>query len=218
MSIEDLLIIMVLFFTLGVGAFIGWLLDPVKRARLFRVLTKQEWGCLGLVSADTKTIRFIVINFNRDILQHKNKVWIILRDRIYRIDKPERGINLSQPNLPSKWTEGVPVLFVNEDSYEPIDLVGKIGEVRPEEVNAVFSSWINNQLAKALAKIISGFKNFQTFLLVAAIFSVAAAALTYMVMQTVNEINGKIDAANEKIEKMCIKIGACVPAVKEGGK
>ena len=197
--------IIVLFLGLAVGK----LLDPLFRAKVFRTFLKKDFGCLGILSPDTKTIKLVVVNFGKDVIEHKGKVWIILKDRIYRHDKPERGFSLSRPNLPIKWVEGVPVLYVNETSYEPIDLTGDIGEVRPDEVNSVFSSWINNQLAKALAKVLGTFKNMTTLLTIACVLSLLAAGVAYITMQNTANIQAAVDSQNAKIEKMCIKEGLC---------
>ncbi|MEO0272625.1 MAG: hypothetical protein ABIM30_06005 [candidate division WOR-3 bacterium] len=195
---------------LFIGFSIGWFMDPLKRARVFRVLTKSDWGCLGIVSPDTKSIRFVVVNLGRDVVVHKGKIWIVLKDRVYRHDKPERGLSLSKPDLPVKWVEGVPVIYVNETSYEPIDIVGKIGEVRPDEVNAIFSSWISNQLAKAMAKILSTFKNIQTILLICAVFAVAAGVFAYLTWQIASESKAILEQQQDMVKKTCLKTGACI--------
>ncbi len=210
--------------TIGVlllGLLVGKLMDPLFRAKIFRTFLKKDFGCLGILSPDTKSIKLVVVNFGKDVIEHKGKVWIILKDRIYRHDKPERGFSLTRPNLPIKWVEGVPILYVNETSYEPIDLTGAVGEVRPDEVNSVFSSWINNQLAKALAKVLGTFKNMQTLLTIACVLSLLAAGVAYIAMQNTNNLQSSVDASGEKINKMCIKEGLCAapaPAPAPGGK
>lgn len=203
----------------GLGLFVGKFMDVFWRAGIMRRLNKQEWGVLGILSPDTRTIRMIVVNFSKDVIQSKGKVWIILKDRIYRHDKPERGISLTKSDLPLRWVEGIPVMYVNETSYEPIDIVGNLGEVRPEEVNSVFSSWINNQLAKMLAKILGSFKSMQTFLMITCVLSLLAAGVAYMAMQNTNNIQASVDGQAKEIHQICLKTGACVapPATPQGG-
>lgn len=195
--------------TLVLGLAVGKFLDPLFRAKIFRTLLKKDFGCLGILSPDTKTIKLVVVNFGKDVIEHKGKVWIILKDRIYRHDKPERGISLTRPNLPIKWVEGIPVLYVNETSYEPIDLTGETGEVRPDEVNSVFSSWINNQLAKALAKILSTFKNQQTLLVICCCLSLLAAGVSYLAMKAVESAQNAISSVYVEVHKICVHDGAC---------
>jgi hypothetical protein len=205
---------------LFLGLFVGKIMDPFFRARIFRIFTKKEWGCLGILSPDTKSVRFIVVNFNKDVVQSQGKVWILLKDRVYRHDKPERGISLTKTDLPIKWIDGIPVLYVNETTYLPINMSGDAGEVRPEEVNSVFSSWVNNQLAKALAKILSSFKNQQQLLMICAVLSLLAAGVAYIAMQNTNNIQASVDAQAKEIHLICLKTGACTaPApAPTGGK
>ena len=202
--------------TLFLGLVVGKMLDPLFRAKIFRTVLKKDFGCLGILSPDTKTIKLVVVNFSKDVIEHKGKVWIILKDRIYRHDKPERGFSLTRPNLPVKWIEGVPVLYVNELSYEPIDLAGTTGEVRPDEVNSVFSSWINNQLAKALAKILSTFKNQQQLLIVCCVLSLLAAGVGYLTMQAVNGIQNTMGNISSEVHMICVHTGSC-PSSAPGG-
>ena len=209
---------------LGLGLVVGLIMDPFKRAGIMRRVTKKEWGVLALMSPDTKSVQMIVVNFSKDVITVKGKVWIVLKDRLYRHDKPERGISMSNTTLPLKWIEGVPVLYVNETSYLPIDIMGVQGEVRPEEVNSVFSSWINNQLAKMLAKVMSSFKNMQTLLMITCVLAMLAAGVAYLAFQNTNNIQATVDGNYKEIHMICLKTGACEPpapaptSASSGGK
>lgn len=193
------------------GMFVGKLLDVFFRAKMLRAITKKEWGILAMMSPDTKSVRMIVVNFSKDVVSTKGKVWIVLKDRIYRHDKPERGISMSKTDLPIKWVDGIPVLYVNETSYLPIDITGTEGEVRPEEVNSVFSSWINNQLAKMLAKVMSSFKNMQTLLMITCVLALLAAGVAYLAFQNTNNIQATVDATYKEVHLICLKVGSCEP-------
>jgi hypothetical protein len=194
----------------ALGLFIGKFMDVFFRAKLFRMIWKtKDFGILGMVSPDSKSIRMIVVDFSKDVVQHKGKVWIVLKDRIYRHDKPERGLSLDKTDLPIRWIEGIPVLYVNENTYSPIDMTGQPSEVRPEEVNSVFSSWINNQLAKAMAKILGTFKQQQQLLIIIAVMALLAAGIGYITMQNTNNMQAGLDGANAKIQLICVKTGAC---------
>lgn len=202
----------------GLGLLVGKWLDIFWRASILRKITKQDFGILGMFSPDTKSVRMIVVNFSKDVVQHKGKIWIVLKDRIYRHDKPERGINMQKSDLPIKWIEGVPVLYVNETTYLPIAMEGLVGEVRPEEVNAVFSSWINNQLGKAMLKILSQFKNQQTFLVICVCLSLAAAGVSYLCLQEINNIKAQTESMSRQITAIAIKTGAAPPEPAPTGK
>lgn len=191
-DLETVIFVITTLVVLGLGLFVGKWLDPFFRAKLFRSLTKKEYGILALLSPDVKTIRMIVVNFGKDVIQNQGKVWIALKDRIYRMDKPERGFRLDKPDLPLKWISGIPVIFVNETSYSPIEITGAVGEVRPDEVNSVFSSWINNQLAKSAAKILSAFSKQQTLLTIIAVLCLVAAGLGFMAYQEVNNVKSEV--------------------------
>jgi hypothetical protein len=202
---------------MALGLFVGKFMDVFWRAKVLRSITKKDFGILGILSPDTKTIKMVVVDFGKDVIQYKGKVWIVLKDRIYRHDKPERGISLTKADLPIRWIEGIPVLYVNETSYTPIDLTGVLGEVRPEEVNSVFSSWVNNQLAKAMAKILSTFKTQQQLLIVIAILSFLAMALSYMAMSGTTNCQNAVAAGNAEIHQICLKTGACAAPVTNSG-
>lgn len=192
-----------------VGLTVGKILDPFFRAKILRMLLKKNFGILAILSPDVKNINMVVVDFGKDVIQYKGKIWIILKDRIYRHDKPERGLNLTRTDLPIRWTEGIPVMYVNETTYSPIDLTGQVGEVRPEEINSVFSSWINNQLAKALAKILSTFKNQQQILILCAVLCLIAAGVSYVCLQNTNNIQATVSAIAAEQHLICIKTGAC---------
>jgi hypothetical protein len=142
-----------------------------------------------------------------------------LKDRIYRHDKPERGISMEGTTIPIKWVDGIPVLYVNETSYLPIDIMGIQGEVRPEEVNSVFSSWINNQLAKMLAKVMSSFKNMQTILTITCVLALLAAGVAYLAFQNTNNLQATADYTYKEVHQICLKTNACeAPAPAPTGK
>lgn len=219
-ELEFILVTCSVIVMMFLGLFVGKVLDPFFRAKLLKMLTRKEWGILAIMSPDTKSVRMIVVNFSKDVISSKGKIWIVLKDRIYRHDKPERGISMDKTDIPIKFIEGIPVLYVNETSYLPIDITGKEGEVRPEEVNSVFSSWINNQLAKMLAKVMSSFKNMQTLLMITCVLALLAAGVAYLAFQNTNNIQATADSTYKEVHLICLKTGACEPPAPTptGGK
>ena len=180
------------------GAFIGKLLDVTFRAKLMRNLTKREWGVLAIASPDNKTVRAITVNFSGDIINVGGKIWVIEKEKVYRFDKPERGFRLDREDLPRRWFDGVPYVFVNESSFLPIDIMGTVGSTRPEEISSVFLAYVNNQLAKGFAS----FKMHQTILIIAAVLALVGAVMGLMVFQKLGDMEKTLGAVSTRLNAM----------------
>lgn len=183
---------------LFVGVLVGKWLDVVFRAKVYRAITRKEWGILAIVSPDNKTIKQIVTNFTKDIINIHGKVWVIENQKIYRQDKPERGFRLDKVDLPKRWVDGIPCIFVNNESFLPIDVSGTIGSTNPEEVSSVFLAWVNNQLAKGFATV----KNQQMLILIAVVLSLCAATLSFMAWQKTGDIYASVSAIDAKVSTL----------------
>ena len=170
------------------GVFAGKYMDVCFRAKIFRLITKREWGVLAIASPDNKQLTEIVVNFGGDVIKHRGRVWVIEQNKIFRMDKPERGFRLDREDLPKRWIDGIPYIFVSETSFLPIDITGTIGATRPEEVASVFLAWVNNQLAKGFASI----KFQQTLLIVAVVLSLLSAIMGYMAWSKAGEIGNQV--------------------------
>jgi hypothetical protein len=177
---------------LGLAA--GKYLDVVFRCKIFRLITKREWGVLAIASPDNKQLTEIVVNFGGDVIKHRGRVWVIEQNKIFRMDKPERGFRLDREDLPKRWIDGIPYIFVSETSFLPIDITGTIGATRPEEVASVFLAWVNNQLAKGFASI----KFQQTLLIVAVVLSLLSAIMGYMAWSKTGEIGNQLAAVDAR--------------------
>jgi hypothetical protein len=110
-------------------------------------------------------------------------MWVLQKYLIYRKDKPERGFLANEKML--RWEEGVPSVYVDKDSLKPVDFYAERGEVKPEEVGATLTAWVNNQLAKGLASI----KQHQLLLILCIVCSLAAAGVAYLTYQQATQIN-----------------------------
>jgi len=163
------------FFALVIGLFAGMMLDIHKRAKMLRSLTKRDYGILAIVSKDSHSIKRLLVNFQNDSVKRGNEIWVIMRKRIYREDKPEKGFAADESN--TRWEEGVPCVYVDKESLKPISLYHdeEVGKVRPEEVGAVLTSWVNNQLAKGYAAI----QQTKMLLYVAIVVALLAAGVAY---------------------------------------
>lgn len=206
MIIDDIQLYSIITIIAIVGFFIGKFRDTFWRASMFRKLTKKEWGVLGITSPDLKNVRMITVNFSRDIIQVQGKVWVVLKNRIYRQDKPERGFRLDKEDIPIKWIEGVPTIYVNETTFMPLDFEGIGGNTKPEEISSVFLSWVNNQLAKGFASM----KNYQTFMVITLILALCATLLAYMSWSEVGNVKAMIAELDAKITKNAAALNPAV--------
>ena len=195
---EDWLVYVICFGVLFLGLFVGKFLDVTFRAKLFRMITKKEWGILAIASPDNKTVRAIVVNYSGDIINVQGKIWVIEKDKVYRFDKPERGFRLDREDLPRRWFDGIPYVFVNEASFLPIDITGSVGSTRPEEISSVFLAWVNNQLAKGFAS----FKMHQTLLIITAVLALVGAIFGLMVYQKIGDMEKNVGAINARLSAM----------------
>jgi hypothetical protein len=191
--------------------FIGRLQDPIFKAKMLRLFLRKNYGCVGFFSRDTKDLRLIVINFDRDIIKLEDKMWVAVKNRFYRLDKPERGIDLKKPDLPIRWNEGVPVVFVNADSFVTMDIAGENTEVKPDEINAALTAWEANQRAKVLTNIMGDFNKIRIFVLIVAGLSLASAVLGFVNMNNSNNLAAQHDAIQQEVHQICLKTGACIP-------
>lgn len=180
------------------GTFIGKLLDVSFRAKMARAITKKEWGILAISSPDNKTVRAITVNFSGDIINVGGKIWVIEKEKVYRFDKPERGFRLDREDLPRRWFDGIPYVFVNESSFLPIDIMGTVGSTRPEEISSVFLAWVNNQLAKGFAS----FKMHQTLLIITAVLALVGAVFGLMVFQKLGDMEKTMGGINSKVSAL----------------
>jgi len=189
MDISAVILVMVWsVISLGAGWIIGRAMDLHYRAKLMKQFFKKDYGLVGLVSKDWKTIKYRIANFSKDYIQvGKNEVWIIESSHIYRQDKPEKGFYAEEHNV--KWEEGVPVIYVDRDNLKPIDFYPQTGNVKPEQVGAVLNAWVANAMAKGALAM----KNQQMMLLICILVGLLAFGMAYMAWQGVNQTNAKLD-------------------------
>ena len=211
---EEILWYLVCVCMVLLGVFAGKYMDVCFRAKLMRMITKREWGVLAVASPDNKQLTEIVVNFGGDVIKHRGRVWVIEQNKIFRMDKPERGFRLDREDLPKRWIDGIPYIFVSETSFLPIDITGSIGATRPEEVASVFLAWVNNQLAKGFASI----KFQQTLLMVAVVLSLIAAIMGYMAWSKSGDLSAQLTAIDARTAEWQAKGGiATVPTTTTTG-
>ena len=176
-----------------VGAVIGKLMDVYFRAKLLRRITKKNYGILGIVSKDWKNIKKILVNFDKDLIKIGDAVWVLKGSQIYREDHPEKGFQVTHDIL--KWEEGVPTAYVNYETIKPLDFFSEGGKTRPEETGAILLAWVENQIAKRMAQL----RMIQTFLIIIIIAGALGAYFSFQSMNTLSELNKKVDSISEKV-------------------
>jgi hypothetical protein len=138
-------------FIFGILGFIGAKIsDPYFRVKIMNSVMKQNWLLLKIVSKDGKTIRSKAVNAETGTVSVGTKVWVVADGRIYREKKESEGF-FTKESKKILYEEGVPTIYVNEDSIKPLNFEGdKTSTLKPQEIGAILNSWISNQLAKGL--------------------------------------------------------------------
>jgi len=139
---------------LPVGMILGWaVLDPYVRCKIFRKLTRKNYGIINFVGKGQKLISKVK-NFEQALVWKKNEVWIISEEFIYQLSKDGDSIvekGKIKPECIVTLIDTVPVVFVDVDSMQPLTLARDRREgVNPLELGATLKAWVDNQLAKAM--------------------------------------------------------------------
>ena len=176
---------------LGLFAFIiGRIMDTHYRAKLMRMITKKDYGILGIASQDRKNIRKIVVNYENSIIKLGSQVWVIQSGRIYRQEKPETGFSFQNSKGEIsvdtfRYEEGVPILYVDITNLKPLNFYPQdSGKVPPEELGSFLSSWIANQIAKGMNVI----AEYKTFLLIIIVLAILILMLDVYILMKLGDI------------------------------
>jgi hypothetical protein len=193
--------LMVGFFTAGmVGVLtflMGRLLDTHFRAKVMRMITKKDYGILGIASQDRKNIRKVVVNFEKSIVKLGHQVWVIQSGRVYRQEKPEQGFSFQNSKGEIainvfRYEEGVPMLYVDSTNLKPLDFYPTAaGAVPPEEIGSWLSSWVANQVAKGMNVI----AEYRTFLLIIIVIVIISIMLNVYTLMKLGDIQAAVGTA-----------------------
>jgi len=185
------------FMLLGAVAFaFGRILDTHFRAKVFRIITKKDYGILGIASQDRKNIRKVVVNFEHSVIKLGTDVWVIQSGRIYRQEKPETGFSFqnSKGELSIdtfRYEEGIPILYVDITNLKPLNFYPQeTGKVPPEELGSFLSSWIANQIAKGMNVI----NEYRTFLIVIIVLDIILLCLLAYMLMGIGDIKTALKA------------------------
>lgn len=178
-------------FMIGVMAFIvGRILDTHFRAKLMRMITKKDYGILGIASQDRKNIRKVVVNFEHSVIKLGSQVWVIQSGRIYRQEKPETGFSFQNSKGEIsvdtfRYEEGIPILYVDITNLKPLNFYPQeTGKVPPEELGSFLSSWIANQIAKGMNVI----NEYRTFLIIIIVLNILIICLMAYLLMGIGDV------------------------------
>jgi len=169
---------------------LGRIADTHFRAKVMRMITKKDYGILGIASQDRKNIRKIVVNFEKSVIKLGSQVWVIQSGRIYRQEKPETGFSFqnSKGELSVdtfRYEEGIPILYVDITNLKPLNFYPQeTGKVPPEELGSFLSSWIANQIAKGMNVI----AEYKTFLLIIIVLAIVIITLDAYILMKLGDI------------------------------
>jgi hypothetical protein len=204
-----LLLIVIAPVMMILGFVVGRWRDPIWKCKFKRTYLKQDCGILAIVSKDAKNIRKIVVNFNDDMINVGGNIWVLQDKKVYRQNHSEKGfvIKDGQPAVvPLKWEEGVPTIYVNQDTYKPLDFFASEETAKPQSVSAVLLSWVNNQIAKGM----NLFKQHQLLLYAVILISILGLGMSYMAYKEITDLKDALATG---------KIAAPAPAqIPAGGK
>lgn len=159
---------------IAVGLCIAWLigrwLDPYWRTKMLRNYTKKDYFLVYLMPKNRLTLRPVIINIEEGTIQHKNKMWSLTRGKIYNKEEPEKQTNIRNPQY-VKWEQGVPVVFLDEDTLIPLNFETQFSEAKPSEIYSTLSQWHANQRLKTMGM---GQQNLMLYVLIIGILTLGA--------------------------------------------
>lgn len=175
---------------------LGRIMDTHFRAKLMRMITKKDYGILGIASQDRKNVRKVVVNFEHSVIKLGSQVWVIQSGRIYRQEKPETGFSFQNSKGEIsvdtfRYEEGIPILYVDITNLKPLNFYPQeTGKVPPEELGSFLSSWISNQIAKGMNVI----NEYKTFLLILIVLSIILLTLDAYILMKLGDVQTAITA------------------------
>jgi len=176
---------------LPIGFFIGRFLDLYWRAGQIRRFLKKEVLIVNIRQKDRTTfLPQLVIPETKAVL-FNNNFWALLKDRIFITKVPGLGFSLTSTNTKIYYKQGIPEVFVDCDSVEPLHFNDITPAPSAAELGAAQNAWDLNQRAKNL----SGVQMIMMLLCLAVLVGAVAAGLSFMNMNTLNDMRGQIDSS-----------------------
>jgi len=213
MTLVVSIVLTIMIIAVALAFFIGRISDPVWKAKILRMIDrKKNYYLIGFVSKSGNHIRDKVIDIEHAVLEHRGKMWVADRGRIYDESNPDNGFFAgSKPRL---WEEGVPRLFVNDDDFMPMTFFESQSHVKPDEIGSELKAWVDNQIAKAIAQFAKAFasiKNHQMLLWICIVIGIAAVGFAFINMQAINNLQTDLTAMKMQINQTARIIAVANP-------
>jgi hypothetical protein len=213
---DDLTVVLIIMGAVVVALItflLGRYMDMNQRIRWKRRFQRMDFGRLNIVSKDRgNIIKSAIVNFGakekeRVVLEPKrfgkgDLIWIIDQGKIYREDDVHKSSALK-----IKYSEGIPVAFVDYDSLEALDFFEPKPGAKPDAAGSTLAAWLSNQRAK---DIVSKGKSDQwemIFKIVVICLLVACVYFAYSALDKAEKTATQVDEMHNKLINSTIVSG-----------
>lgn len=215
---------------IGGGYYYARWKDPFWKCKTLRSRLKKNYIIIALLSKDKKSFLFDVVDALKDKIKVKDAWWYITEGNIWRAAEVKFTENAlaEKSSLKSvgkreektylldklKYEDGVPIVFLDEDTMTPVGFEHAPAKVKPNELSAFLQAdWMNE-----FAKMQVANKNLNLYVQLAIVGIVITGYFAYTAYQAVNDIQvpmkAKVDDMSSKIDLLINKMNI-LPA---GGK
>jgi len=215
----------------GIGYMAGKWFDIHWRAKFMRDSMKKEMFIFRILNKDKHSMRELLVNVTGDYKLLKDKGFLAENGRIWRTNidnmgifpngnvnfKPQKdektgeeipinkddGFIINSPDTIQKvkWEQGVPILYIDEDLFRPIDFYeDTTNKTNPKNVANMLSMLVNIEVARKLAN-----KTQDIFTILIIVGIVANGFLSYSNGGAIGDLDQKvsvIDARTTTIESV----------------
>jgi len=193
----------IMILAVALAFFVGRISDPIWKAKILRMVDrKKNYYLIGFVSKSGNHIRDKIIDIEHAVLEHRGKMWVADRGRIFDESNPDNGFFIG--GKPRLWEEGVPRLFVNDDDFMPMTFFESQSHVKPDEIGSELKAWVDNQIAKAIAQFAKAFasiKNHQMLLWICIVIGIAAVGFAFINMQAINNLQMSVNTLQTQVNQ-----------------
>lgn len=184
------------------GLLIGRMLDPYYRIRQMRRFLKKDYIILKKVGKDAKTILARIINAESTAFLNRGSIWVVEKGRIYRDLGIEKGTNVrikeggfdfrpGMSEVPIRYEEGVPVIYVDDEHLKPLNFNNEEALVTPSGAGGALVAWVLNQIAKGASDI----QKYTIFFIILGLLATASLYFAWQANGQLNDLKGQIAAA-----------------------
>lgn len=204
----------------GVCSVLAFLLgrwfDPYWQAAQLRRITNKDYGIITITSKDSKNLKSVVVDFNDDLINVGDFVWVIQKFNVYREDRVDKGfkINLGdnprEAATPVKWRGGIPEVFVDKDSIMPKEFADNEKDtiaVKPNELWSFVNAYIFNQIAKRIVAV----KNIQLYLIIIMVGLAFSIGIGFMAYDASQQNTKALQTQNDKIDAISTVVTGITP-------